>query len=561
MRSLRGKIVATMMLLILLVLIIAVIGVNAISSLDRSVGRELETVLRGSELGTGLVGAVTAEIRAAEQYLVRPDQLLIDEFINNGDSAYDFQHQYRELPSLTTNDRVALNHIAALQAQVEVDYAQAHALTDIGQGASADQAVGRARAPSDTLIHAVNSLSRAQGDRARTRAAELTAQAGRRRAALWVLFAAVMVIGVGASIVTVRTVDHPLRRLVDAADRFGSGDLRPIELGEMPTELGRLGLAMEHMGARLRDVVGSVTTESNQISASASDFSAMSQEIAASSGEISTAMLRVASSAEQQRTGMDQAAALLRELRESSSSITESASRNMEMGAHIRTLAADHRGDVEHAGRTLLEIREVVRTSATQVQELARQSEAITDFIDLIKQISSQTNLLALNAAIEAARAGEHGRGFAVVAEEVRRLADSSADAAEEVTKTVEFIRRQIREVSDTMAIGSSSVTGVESVAHAAASALDEIARVVDDVHGAASAVSDAASQQRTLVDQLAERTQQVSQSANEHAAASEEVTAAAEEQSASTEEMASSAGDLLHGAQRLTEAIRDFKI
>lgn len=95
MRSLRGKIVATMMLLILLVLIIAVIGVNAISSLDRSVGRELEAVLRGSELGTGLVGAVTAEIRAAEQYLIRPDQVLIDEFINNGDSAYDFQHQYR----------------------------------------------------------------------------------------------------------------------------------------------------------------------------------------------------------------------------------------------------------------------------------------------------------------------------------------------------------------------------------------------------------------------------------------------------------------------------------
>ncbi len=127
----------------------------------------------------------------------------------------------------------------------------------------------------------------------------------------------------------------------------------------------------------------------------------------------------------------------------------------------------------------------MVRTSAGQVQELARQSEAITEFIDLIKQISSQTNLLALNAAIEAARAGEHGRGFAVVAEEVRRLADSSAHAAENVTTTVEFIRRQVRNVSGTMEVGSAKVAGIETVASAAASALEEIALAVEDVHAA----------------------------------------------------------------------------
>ena len=98
-----------------------------------------------------------------------------------------------------------------------------------------------------------------------------------------------------------------------------------------------------------------------------------------------------------------------------------------QLGDRIQELAAHHRADVAAAGQTLLDVREVVRTSARQVQELARLSEPITAFIDLIKQISRQTNLLALNAAIEAARAGEHGRGFAVVAEEVRRLADSSA--------------------------------------------------------------------------------------------------------------------------------------
>src|SRR5690606_35722272 len=131
---------------------------------------------------------------------------------------------------------------------------------------------------------------------------------------------------------------------------------------------------------------------------------------------------------------------LLEELRAASVTNAQAASRVVQLGDRIRAVAAEHRTDVEAAGRPLLDVREVVQTSAGQVQELARLSETITDFIDLIKQISSQTNLLALNAAIEAARAGEHGRGFAVVAEEVRRLADSSAHAAEDVTKTVEFI-------------------------------------------------------------------------------------------------------------------------
>ena len=559
--SLRSRITATMGLLIALVLLIAIIGVNAIVTLGRSADTQLATVVTGGELANGLVASATAEIRAAEQYLTRPDRALIEEFITEGDSAYAFQRRFRDLPGLTTEDRVRLNQVAASQAAAEVAYATAHALADLGRPEQARAAAEAAQAPGDTVVATVTALSAAQGERARTQAAALRAQAGRWRNALWLLFVAVLVVGIGAALTAIRAVDNPLKRLISAADRFGGGDLRPISLGSMPTELDRLGRAMDDMGARLRHVVSSVTTEANTITSSATDFSAMSEELAASSGEISTAMVRVASSAEQQRSGMDQAGALLDGLRAAAAANAQAATRVVQLGEQIRSLAAEHRGDVENAGTALLDVREVVRTSAGQVQELARQSEAITDFIDLLKQISSQTNLLALNAAIEAARAGEHGRGFAVVAEEVRRLADSSASAAESVTKTVEFIRRQVKEVSTTMELGSTKVAGIEGVAHAAARALDEIEKAVEEVHEAASAVSNEAQRNREIADELGTRTAQVAQSANEHAAASEEVTAAAEEQSASTEEMASAASELLQGAQRLGDAIRDFKV
>ena len=559
-QSLRSKVIATMGLLIALVLVIATIGVNSIHSLDRSVDRELNLLLAGTQLSNGLVTNATNEIRSAEQYLVRPAGTLKAEFIAAGDSAYAFQRRYRDLGELTTADRVTLNRIASSQAQAEVAYATAHALADLGRLDEARNAADRARDPSDTLVSDVHALSLGQATRARSRATELKKNAGQRRTMLWFLFGIVSMIGVGASAATVRSIDVPLRRLVGAADRFGAGDLRPVLLGEMPTELGRLAGAMDNMGKRLRTVVGAVVKEATDIGSSASDFSAMSQELAASSGEISTAMVRIASSADQQRRGMEEAGSLLAGLNQAASTNAEASKRLVALGDRIRDLAAHHQSDVATAGRTLLDVREVVTTSAGQVKELARLSETITDFIDLIKQISSQTNLLALNAAIEAARAGEHGRGFAVVAEEVRRLADSSARAAEDVTKTVEFIRRSVREVSTTMELGSSKVAGIESVATAAANALQEITQAVQEVHTAATEVAREADANREIVDQLGRKTVEVSQSAGEHASASEEVTAAAEEQSASTEEMAASAGELLQGATRLTALMQEFQ-
>jgi methyl-accepting chemotaxis protein len=558
--SLRSRVLGGMVILIALVFAIAMIGVRTIRSLDRSVDQELSLMLESTDLSNGLIASLSSEVRSAEQYLVRPSETVRRRFIDDGDSAYVYQRRYRTLKALTTSDRYIVNKIASNQAGLEVTYATAHALTDLGRLDDARRLADHARAPADTLLGDVRALALAQTNRSLARATELRQEAGRRRSLLWVLFFVSLAIGIGTSVWTVRSVDGPLRRLVAAADRFGAGDLRRVQLNKMPTELDQLARAMDGMAGRLRGVVVSVVKEASHIGNSASDFSAMSEELAASSGEISTAMVKIASSAEQQVRGMEKADALLLDLRQIAETNATASARMVELGERIRDLAARHRGDVAAAGQTLLSIREVVGTSARQVQELTRLSEPITDFIDLIRQISSQTNLLALNAAIEAARAGEHGRGFAVVAEEVRRLADSSSTAAEEVAKTVEFIRNQVREVSDTMDVGSAKVQGIEVVAMAAARALEDIAAAVQEVHTAASEVVREAEANRQIVGQLGERTQEVSLAATEHASASEEVTAAAEEQTASTEEMAAAAGDLLQGATRLTALMQDFK-
>jgi methyl-accepting chemotaxis protein len=559
-RSLRSRVIGGMALLLALVFGIALLGVNSIRSLDRSVDQELSLLLESTDLSNGLISSLSAEVRSAEQYLMVPSEVARRRFIDEGDSAYTYQRRYRTLGALTTSDRYIVNKIAANQAELEVAYATAHALADLGRGDEARRQADRARAPADTLLGDVRALALAQTNRSMVRASDLRREARHRRSLLWLLLFVSLALGAGTSVQTVRWVDLPLRRLVAAANRFGAGDLRRVQLGGMPTELDQLARAMDGMASRLRGVVVAVVNEASQIGNSATDFSAMSEELAASSGQISTAMVKIASSAEQQVRGMEKADALLLSLRQIAETNAAASTRMVELGERIRELAARHQGDVAAAGQTLLDIREVVATSARQVQELTRLSEPITAFIDLIRQISSQTNLLALNAAIEAARAGEHGRGFAVVAEEVRRLADSSSSAAEEVAKTVQFIRKQVREVSGTMDVGSARVQGIEVVATAAARALEDIAGAVHEVHTAAAEVVREAEANRKIVTQLGERTQEVSQAATEHASASEQVTAAAEEQTASTEEMAASAGDLLQGATRLTALMQDFK-
>jgi methyl-accepting chemotaxis protein len=559
-RSLRSRVIGGMALLLALVFGIALLGVNSIHSLDRSVDQELSLLLESTDLSNGLIASLSGEVRSAEQYLVLSSEISRRRFIDEGDSAYVYQRRYRTLRALTTSDRYIVNKIAANQAQLEVAYAMAHALADLGRTEEAQRQAEHARAPADTLLGDVRALALAQTNRSMVRATDLRRDARHQRSLLWLLLFVSLAVGAGTSIQTVRWVDLPLRRLIGAADRFGAGDLRRVQLGRMPTELEQLARAMDSMAARLRGVVVSVVSEASQIGNSATDFSAMSEQLAASSGEISTAMVKIASSAEQQVKGMEKADALLLSLRQIAETNALAAARVVELGARIRELAATHRLDVASAGQTLLDIQDIVATSARQVQELTRLSEPITAFIDLIRQISSQTNLLALNAAIEAARAGEHGRGFAVVAEEVRRLADSSSSAAEEVAKTVQFIRKQVREVSATMDVGSARVQGIEVVATAAARALEDIAAAVQEVHAAAGEVVREAEGNRRIVAQLGERTQEVSQAASEHASASEQVTAAAEEQTASTEEMAASAGDLLQGATRLTALMQDFK-
>jgi methyl-accepting chemotaxis protein len=181
--------------------------------------------------------------------------------------------------------------------------------------------------------------------------------------------------------------------------------------------------------------------------------------------------------------------------------------------------------------------------------------------VDLIKRIASQTNLLALNAAIEAARAGERGAGFAVVADEVRELADSSAQAAAEVSTTIQTIRERTGQVVETMAAGRTKVSGIAATATAAGQALAQIVQGVEEIERAAAHVLEQAEVNLAGAREITGVLRDVAGAAAKHASAAEEVTAAAEQQGASTEEMAAQATMLNEAAERLRRLVEGLTV
>jgi len=558
--TLRTRIVMGEAALVVGLVVVAVIGIGALRTVRNTVTRELASLTAVSAANSRLVTTLFEQVRAAEQYLTDGSVEARNAFRSGGEAAHTYQRRLQALPELSESDRLVVTQVGVLQAEAEVLYSFAHAQQDLGRRGDAQSGARLARERATEMLLLVDLLSLSQSVGAEATANSLEQAATDREMLVWTVLATSVLIAVAIGVATLQSVERPLTRLAAAARRFGDGDLRPVALGRMPSELAELGKALDRLGGTLRTLVTEVVEESERIASAAEDLSAISEQLAATSGDVSTAMEEVSSGAQRQVAGLDESRAAAQTLHETTEDAGHVSSRVAELGADIHQLAETYGSDIDAAGNTLVELGNLVQRTARQVEELDELSEPIYEFIDLIKQISSQTNLLALNAAIEAARAGERGVGFSVVAEEVRQLADTSAQAAERVSGTITTIRDHVSAMAETMAAGRAQARGVGTVSQGAAEALRQIVTSVREVETESRRVAGQAAQNLTAVDNITRALKSASQAAQSHASSSEEVAAAAQEQGASTEEMAAQAAVLNRAAEHLRSLVKAFR-
>jgi methyl-accepting chemotaxis protein len=193
--------------------------------------------------------------------------------------------------------------------------------------------------------------------------------------------------------------------------------------------------------------------------------------------------------------------------------------------AHAASLQTDAnaRGGNDLITNTETELQRVsssARDASDKVTLLEESSQRISGIVQVIRDVAEQTNLLALNAAIEAARAGEQGRGFAVVADEVRKLAERTAQATLEISQVINTVQQNVRSARDAMLQTGSRVEGSVALARDASHSIGEISNGAHHVLGAINDISDALKEQSAASNDIAIHVERIAQMAEENRSA-----------------------------------------
>ncbi|MEA2146671.1 MAG: methyl-accepting chemotaxis protein [Solirubrobacteraceae bacterium] len=319
--------------------------------------------------------------------------------------------------------------------------------------------------------------------------------------------------------------------------------------------------AYNQTAASLTDTIGRVAQTAQDVGNSSSQMAAVSEQAGRATGEIAHAVGDVASGAERQVMMIDEARQSAQEVSRAVQEAVETARQTALVAAEASQVAQDGVEAAEEANRAMRSVRESSEAVSGAIGELAAKSGQIGQIVQTITGIAQQTNLLALNAAIEAARAGEQGRGFAVVADEVRKLAEDSQNAAQQISGLIGAIQ--------------SETSRAVSVVQDGTQRTHEGALVVDKTRDAFLKIGDAVADMTRRVEQIAsvsvriagsaERMQdnmgQAAAVAEQSSASSEQVSAATQQTSASTQEIASSAHALSSNADALNVLVAGFTL
>lgn len=275
------------------------------------------------------------------------------------------------------------------------------------------------------------------------------------------------------------------------------------------TEIGQMSRAFYKMIDTLKSVISTIKNNITTTAASAEQLSTSAQQVNASMQQFMVTVDSVAKGALSVSRGATEV--------QQASDLTSTSAENGGKAAQV-------------VKEKMSAINSTTIENASKIKALGERSNKISDIVETINSISEQTNLLALNAAIEAARAGEAGRGFAVVADEVRKLAEESSQATEQISDLIEDIKREINSAVGSMDKNTTQVNEGASSIQDALKSFEAIPVLVDNVNQSLMKMVSAAEENATGTNLLSSSIQQVTSAMQQVSSAAQQLNAGAEE-------------------------------
>ncbi|ASJ16094.1 chemotaxis protein [Thermococcus chitonophagus] len=352
-----------------------------------------------------------------------------------------------------------------------------------------------------------------------------------------------------------------LQAISQRLERLAEGDLSNGLSVEAKGELREVIEDVKTVTQKLKETMGALVEMTNELEKKANVLAQVANDVTESINQVTEAIQQVSTEAQRQQETINEITEGVRLV----SQVSEESVRAMDEFEtavnEVVNIANEGSKKGDEALQRISDIQEMMNAIEESVSKVAEMSRNIEEITNVITNIAEQTNLLALNAAIEAARAGEAGRGFAVVAQEIRKLAEESKQAADNIKSIIDQITDEIREAVETtkkgvQVIGESSDTLRDSISY-----LGNIAELLQETSDRMGNVKSQIVKTQEEIENALRALENLAASAEETTASAEEVSSAMEEQTAAIEELRRASQDLKDIVDRLRAVISKFKL
>ena len=371
----------------------------------------------------------------------------------------------------------------------------------------------------------------------------------------------VVIISIVILILLLKNIKSSVDIILAGSRHIASGDLRSkIEL-DGDDEFAHIAHQFNTMVESMQKMIRKIKTTATDVAGSSEELTANANQSAQVTQNVAQSITEVAEAAEKQLQIIDESRITVQDFQRGLEEAITNQRRAREQTQATAEKAAEGNAFVQTTVDQMNSIAITVQQTGEIVSKLGERSKEIGNIVEIISSISGQTNLLALNAAIEAARAGEHGRGFAVVAEEVRKLAEESQNASQQISELIHSIQEETDRAVASMEEGRREAEKGKENVTATGEIFSRILGMVEDVKTASLAVSKRVLELRENMNSITEGMGAVDNSAKGIGSESQNVSAATEEQAAGMEEIASSSRSLADMATDLQSETDKFKV